>query len=85
MARKRISQRDAARYRKRVEVLEADDRARRLAWARDWTGGVHIASVVTDAAVAVSARTARRLGHAVVVTIEANGNELRLHALPVGR
>lgn len=78
-----ISQREARRLRKRVEELERQIRLRNNAWATEYPGGVHIATVVGSDTVATAVLTARKLRHAVVVTNE--GTTLRFYALPEAR
>lgn len=67
MARTRISQREARRLRKRVNELEADDMQRLNAYAREWPGGVEIASMTIESGYQPEQiHVARKLGHAVV-------------------
>lgn len=81
--RKQISQREARELRRRVAELEMERVQMFADWVRDYPNGVHIASI-RDAPVTVitvaKINTARRLGHAVVVTD--SGDELRFYALP---
>lgn len=63
----RISQREARRLRKRVEELELADSKRRNAWISDWPGGVYLTGVAIHSDVLAQVKTARKLGHAVVV------------------
>ena len=82
----KISQREARRLQKRVSELMQQEADRRRAWAQEWFGGVNIATIKYDDpyhSVPVSVRTARKLGHAVVVVGDDGGN-LRLMALPFG-
>lgn len=78
-----ISQREARRLRKRVEELERERDQQRNAWATDYFGGTHIATLdVENLTAELSAiNTARRLRHAVVVTTD--GPRIRFHALPL--
>jgi hypothetical protein len=80
----KISQREARRLKRRVEALEVAERSRRSAWVSEWPGGTEIARMTVDAwsYVPVSVRTARRLGHAVVVLADTEG-VLRFMALPL--
>jgi hypothetical protein len=78
---KRISQREARQLRKRVAALEVAEERRRRVWSQEWTGGVNIATAVEDVATATAVRTARKLGHAVVVLGD-DGNTVRFMALP---
>jgi hypothetical protein len=78
-----ISQREAHRLRRQVERLQRREGSQRAAWSGDFGDGwVHIASMETDLATWTAAKTARRLGHAVVVVL---GSEraLLLYAAPV--
>lgn len=70
--RNRISQREAHRLRKRVIALEARDHGRLKRWASAWPGGTMITSwdCAEGNAALVTVRTARMLGHAVVVVAE---------------
>lgn len=78
----RISQREARRLRKRVAELERMDSQRRVSWAQDWPGGVHIGTEENvSEKVRSSVQTARRLGHAVVVKQEDQTPRLHFYAL----
>lgn len=82
---KRISQREARRLRKRVAELEDLENQRRRTWIQEWPGGVNIISATYangTEQVPVAIRTARKLGHAVVVLGDDTGN-LRFVALPL--
>lgn len=72
----KISQREARRLRKRVTELEDRDAARRRAWSHDYVGGTQIGGVKwdKDESRPVAIRTARKLGHAVVVTAADDGS-----------
>jgi len=76
MSRK-ISQREARRLYKRVQELEQSNAARLHSWSREYPGGVNITSCAWDETdqIPVAIRTARMLGHAVVVT-ESRGRVL---------
>lgn len=77
-----ISQREARRLRARVIELEGILERQRNAYARDWPAGVHIASVHTATdCVRTAVTTARKLGHAVVVT-QPDGQRLDFIAIP---
>lgn len=79
----KISQKEARRLRKRVRELEQAERHRRRSWGQEWLGGVIVTSFqwpTTDQHV-IAIRTARKIGHAVVVTGDDNGM-LRFVALP---
>ncbi len=77
----KISQREARRLRKRVNELEYAETKRRQSWSQEWPGGIHIASTSPSADVLAATRTARRLGHAVVVVLDNDGASVRLMAL----
>jgi cytidylate kinase len=73
MPAKRISQRDARGYRKRVAELESRESDRRQRWSSTWPGGCVIASIDigTWGVSALSAvKTARALQHPVVATVD---------------
>ena len=79
----KISQTEARRLKRRVEQLEAADRARRQTWSRDYPGGVNIASTTYPSSqefVPAVIATSRKLGHAVVATVD--GNRVAFYALP---
>lgn len=77
-----ISQREARRLRKRVTALETVLKNQRRMWAQEYIGA-EIASAAWEpmAALPVAVRTARKLGHAVVVIGNETGT-LRFVALP---
>lgn len=79
---KKISQREARRLRKRVAELEKRNEQNASAWAREYIGGVHVATVgVSDVNHAIC-RAARKLGHALVAVPGDNGKwELSLYAV----
>jgi hypothetical protein len=79
---KKISQREARQLRKRVEELEKRNEQNASAWAREYIGGVNIATVVTSDVSHAICRTARKLGHAIVAIPSDNGKyELGLYAV----
>lgn len=72
---KTISQRDARKLRRRVEELERVLNEQRRGWGSEWPGGTSIALwqwTKTDS-VPTAIRTARRLKHAVVATVDDAG------------
>lgn len=80
----RISQREARRLRKRVAALEDILSQQRRVWGQEWFGGVEIAQTTwapTDA-IPVAVKTARKLGHAVVVKGDDSGR-VQFMALPL--
>lgn len=85
MSRRRISQREARAAIARVRELEQMEDRRRRAWAIDYPGGVHLGDVSFDVAslIVEAARTARKLGHAVVALPDDNRKRLMLFALPL--
>lgn len=87
MTKKQISQREARRLRKRVAELEGQEERRRRTWGQEWFGGVHIVTVNYEDAnghTPTAVRTARKLGHAVIVLGDDTGT-LRLMALPLAK
>lgn len=79
----KISQREARRLRKRVETLEGIITRQRRTWSQEYVQAVQIASAIwtADQTIPTAVRTARKLGHAVVVIGDDTG-ELRFVALP---
>lgn len=77
----KISQREAQRLQKRVRELQAMEDKRRNSWVADYPGGVNIVNIVGDSTCRAVVSTARKLGHAVVVT--SNGDSLQFYALPL--
>ena len=75
-----ISQREARRLRKRVAELEARETGRNRRWATDYPGGVCIATFNVSSPGWHIVRTAKVLGHAVVV-VPGDENALRLYAI----
>lgn len=78
----KISQREARRLRKRVEELEELEDKRRQAWKSEYPGGVFLEGISVQAWTYASLRTARKLGHAVVVTTNGD-NSIQFYALPL--
>lgn len=81
---KRISQREARLLRKRVAQLEGELQRQRCAFSRECPGGTYISAHNfgnQEHCVLVAAKTARKLGHAVVATVD--GAQLTLYALPL--
>jgi len=80
VGRKLISQREARRMQKRIELLEREEERRRSNWASDYPGGVNFWSLPNLGADTIAAiNTAQVLGHAIVAKLE--GGRLRLYAL----
>jgi hypothetical protein len=78
----KISQREARRLRKRVEELEAMEDKRRMAWRSEYPGGVFLEGIAVQPWTYAALKTARKLGHAVVVTTNGE-NTLQFYALPL--
>lgn len=85
MARKRISQREAWQLRRRVRELALAESTRRGAWVSDWPDGTHLGDVelVETHHMPSKILTARKLKHAVVVTVD--GQRMRFYALPLAQ
>lgn len=79
----KISQREARRLRKKLGEMERAEEARRRSWASDYPGGVNFTVSQPNETVIAAIKTARMLGHAVVVTL--NGSTVLYHAMPVGK
>lgn len=80
MKKKPITQREARRLQRRVELLEELIRSERSRYSAMWPGGVHLATINPDASLHATVNTARVLGHAVVCTVEAG--RIKFFALP---
>lgn len=82
MGSMKISQREARRLRKRVGELESLLRSQRMAWSREWPGGIHIwtSEANTDAKMA-TLRTARRLGRPIVAVADQGSPTIRYYAV----
>ena len=78
---KKISQREARELKKRCYELEGILDCQRSGWARNYPGGVHIASVHVPPEAYAIIKTARLLGHAVVV-VQTENEAAMLFALP---
>jgi hypothetical protein len=65
---KPISQREARKLKQRVKKMEADLAAQRGRWSKEWPGGVLIDTINVTNAEWNIVRTARLMGHPVVVT-----------------
>lgn len=79
----RISQREARRLRVRVAHLEDLIKRQYCSWSSDFPGGTNIAQMVPSAETIACVKTARRLGHAVVVLNV--DSKLLFYALPLPR
>lgn len=80
--RKKISQREARATRKELDALKREISARHTRYARDYPGGVHIATIDVSAMPEYRGRiwTAQVLQHAVVARLDQN--DLYLFAVP---
>lgn len=83
--RQRISQKRAYALRKRVNELEQKIREMKRSWGREWPDGVDLLSlqkqeVIAEEEIAII-RTARKLGHPVIVTEQ--GNTLHFYGVTV--
>lgn len=77
-----ISQREARRLQKQVRHLHTVLDLQRRAWGDEWPdGGVNIGRLSADTQLQVAVETARKLRHAVVVTV--SDGRLLFHALPL--
>jgi len=81
-----ISQREARRLKKRVEVLEQtlrDFRRPTLSASEGYPGGVHIATEAgVEQKTAACVQTAMRLGHVVLAAVGDGSTTMRFYALP---
>lgn len=75
----KMSQREARTLKKRVAELEGILDKQRAAWAHEWPEGVHLDTVSVNSSEWAIIRTARKLGHAVVVIPSASDNPNKLH------
>ena len=76
--RKRISQREARAFKKRMGELEALEQKRISAWSGDWPG-LHLGSVILSDAFYHAIKTARRLGHPVIA-VHGQDNTIHFYA-----
>lgn len=66
-----------------LNAIHAEREKQLSRWVRDFPGGVHIATSQTTDTILMAVKTARNLGHAVVVV--ADDREVRFYALPLAR
>lgn len=79
----RISQREARRLKKENELLREELRNQRHVWSSEFPGGVHVGIINNPAdLIRVAVLTSRKLGHAVIATVNSEQN-LLFHALPL--
>lgn len=83
-ARNKISQRQARELQRKVVRLENHLAGQRRSWSGEWPGSVSIGDLNIPAATTAAIRTARLLGHAVVV-VPQDGDRVRFYASEVGR
>jgi hypothetical protein len=77
----KISQREARRLRKLVNELESTELGRRRSWSQDWgPGWVQIESTTLTAVEFAAVKTARKLGHAVIV-VPKDGTDVSFFAV----
>lgn len=67
-----------------MDELERVENQRRKVWVTEYPMGVHLGSLSADDKVSSAIRTARKLDHAVVSTVEENGT-VRFYALPLAQ
>ena len=79
-----ISQREALRLKKRVDELETVLRNQRNAWAAEYVRGIHITTLAVTEAQGAAIFTARKLGHAVVLS-RSTETAVLCHALPLAK
>lgn len=72
MKRRQFSQREARHLQQQVVRLENQSANQRNAWIQEWPGGIHLGSIAIDPTQFATVKTARRLGHAVVLTISSS-------------
>lgn len=65
----KISQREAHRLQRQVRTLVEADMQRKRTYARDYPGGVNVASLTVDDVTWAKLEVSRRLGRALVVTV----------------
>lgn len=78
---RKISQRKARALLREVNALRAEREKQRSRWARNYPGGVHIATSKPAETARVAIQTARSLGHAVVAV--ENQDSVLYYALPL--
>lgn len=81
--RRHISQREAHQLKNRVQKLENILKDQRNAWTRGWPGGADLGSIVLPDRLAGSVEAARRLEHAVVVTL--SGSQASFYGCKIGK
>lgn len=80
---KKITQTEAHALKRRVAELEKVLNNQRNAWVREWPEGVHLGSLQVSDTLYATLMVARKLKHAVVITL-VNRNYIDFHALPIG-
>jgi hypothetical protein len=77
----KISQRQARYYRKRTMELESILARQKHRWSLDWAPGwVNIEALILNDSAFAKVDTARKLGHAVVVSPGSKYNEIVFYA-----
>jgi len=84
MSYRKISQEEARRLQKRVGELERLREKECSSWTSDYPRGVHLGILKLDSWLFSAVKTARRLGHPVVVTHDAN-DQIWFYAVKEGR
>ena len=70
----KISQREARRLKRRVEILEGIIKRQRNNWSEDYPGGTHLGKLTRERDwLSGRIESARMLGHAIVVTEHKDG------------
>lgn len=75
----KISQREAHRLKRRIAELEGIQRKQRNLWWSDWPSGIVLSRLKVSDSTYAEIKTARKLKHAVVVTVE-NDNTIAFFA-----
>jgi len=80
---KKISQAEARALKRKVAELEQVLKTQRDAWLREWPNGIHLDSIQVSDALYGKLHVARKLKHAVVVTL-INRNFVEFYACEIG-
>jgi len=78
----KISQREARILKRRVIELERQLDNQRSRWSKDWPGGVNIDTVEVNMSEWYIVKTARLLGHAVVI-VPGDAPKLLVYGIPL--
>lgn len=79
---KKMTQAEAHRWRKRAQIAEGTLSRIKYMAAEDWPGGVVLCSESVTVETAAMVHVAKRLGHAVVASADANAAKVWFTALP---